>query len=166
MMTQSNEAFVRALLKSLKGERGHIPIANALSDIGWELAGKHIEGIPYSIYQLLKHMIYWQDFLLLGLQGEQPKLPTHVKESWPDESNAENQEEWQKVIEHFLQGLEQACTITQTMKLDEPLEKYPDVTRAEHLRNIASHNSYHLGEIVVMRRLLGSWPPPSGGYPA
>jgi uncharacterized damage-inducible protein DinB len=31
------------------------------------------------------------------------------------------------------------------------------------LRAMASHNSYHAGQVVVLRQLLGSWPPPSGG---
>ncbi|MDM5189582.1 DinB family protein [Bacillus sp. DX4.1] len=160
-----NESFARTLVKSLRGERGHIPIKNAIEDIDWELSGKQIENIPYSIYQLLKHMIYWQDFLLLGLQGEKPQLPTDVKESWPVEHMAKSQEEWEEVIEQFLSGVDTACTIAQTTKLDEDLAQYPDVTRADTLRNIASHNSYHLGEIVLLRRLLEAWPPPSGGYP-
>ncbi|MGG3196403.1 hypothetical protein ABEP92_22145 [Priestia aryabhattai] len=40
------------------------------------------------------------------------------------------------------------------------------IERRGLLRNIASHNSYHLGEIVIMRRLNGAWPPPTGGFPA
>ena len=31
------------------------------------------------------------------------------------------------------------------------------------LHTIASHNSYHLGQIVLVRQLLGAWPPPGGG---
>lgn len=31
------------------------------------------------------------------------------------------------------------------------------------LINLISHDSYHLGQIVLLRRLLGAWPPPSGG---
>jgi uncharacterized damage-inducible protein DinB len=29
---------------------------------------------------------------------------------------------------------------------------------------IASHNSYHAGQVVFLRRMLGTWPPPSGGF--
>lgn len=68
-MDQSNKAFSQALVKSLRGERGHLPIKNALSDIDMALAGKRKEELPYSIYQLVKHMTYWQDFLLLSAQG-------------------------------------------------------------------------------------------------
>lgn len=37
-MEQSNKAFSEALVKSLRGERGHLPIKNALSDIDVALA--------------------------------------------------------------------------------------------------------------------------------
>jgi hypothetical protein len=33
----------------------------------------------------------------------------------------------------------------------------------EQIVGIATHNTYHLGRIVLLRQLFGSWPPPSGG---
>lgn len=33
----------------------------------------------------------------------------------------------------------------------------------EMLQTIASHNSYHLGQVVILRQRLCAWPPPSGG---
>jgi uncharacterized damage-inducible protein DinB len=164
-MEQSNKAFSEALIKSLRGERGHIPIKNALLDIDMALAGKSREELPYSIYQLVKHMTYWQDFLLLAAQGDNPKLPNDVKESWPEEECPKSEEEWQQLIQYFLLGIEQACTIAQTVQLHKPLENWPSETPGGVLRNIASHNSYHLGEIVLIRRLFSAWPPPTGGYP-
>lgn len=26
------------------------------------------------------------------------------------------------------------------------------------------HTAYHLGQVVIMRRILGAWPPPGGGF--
>lgn len=94
IIEQSNKAFSETLVKSLRGERGHPPIMNALSDIDVELAGKCRKELPYSIYQLVKHMTYWQDFLLLTAQGKKPALPAHVKESWPEEECPGSEEEW------------------------------------------------------------------------
>ncbi|NEW07483.1 DinB family protein [Paenibacillus sp. SYP-B3998] len=165
-MKESNQAFGQALVKSLIGERGHIPIARALSDITVDVAGKRTDNMPYSIYQLLMHMSYWQDFMLTYLEGGKPVLPTSVMESWPSEEQPEDAEKWQDTVEHFLQGVEKAVQMAQTTQLDEPINNFPGETKAGILRNIASHNSYHLGEIVLLRRLHGAWPPPGGGYPA
>ncbi|QSF47915.1 DinB family protein [Paenibacillus tianjinensis] len=165
-MSESNSAFGEALVKSLIGERGHIPIARALPDITSELAGQRTEGIPYSIYQLLKHMSYWQDFMLTFLEGGKPQAPGNVRESWPVEEAPVDEAEWQDTVRHLLQGVEKAVAFARTVQLDEPLLGFPGETKGGILRNIASHNSYHLGEIVILRRLHGAWPPPGGGYPA
>ena len=37
------------------------------------------------------------------------------------------------------------------------------MTVREQLESFAAHNAYHLGRVVLLRQLLGSWPPPSGG---
>lgn len=162
---ETNQAFVEVLVKSLVGERGHIPIARALKEVPVELAGKRIEGVPYSIFQLLSHMSYWQNFLLTYLDGHKPQMPSSVDESWPQEATPENIEEWLKLIEQFLRGIDRSIEYARSVQLDDTLEHFPTETNAGILRNIASHNSYHLGEIVVLRRLFGSWPPPGGGYP-
>ncbi|MEK5546884.1 DinB family protein [Paenibacillus sp. FSL L8-0689] len=158
-MSDANQLFGQALVKSLVGERGHIRVARALPDIDVELAGKKHAEMPYSIYQLLKHMIYWQQFMLEHLEGRKPQLPGNVMESWPEEA-------WQAVINEFLQGVDQAVQIAETAQLDDSLAHFPGETKAGLLRNIASHNSYHLGEIVLLRRIYGAWPPPGGGFPA
>lgn len=163
---ESNQAFGQALVKSLVGERGHIPISRALSDITSELAGKRMEEAPYTIYQLLKHMSYWQNFLLTYIEGGKPQLPSSVAESWPNESVPDSETEWDRVVKQFLEGIDKAVGYASNEQLDEAIEHFPTETKAGILRNIASHNSYHLGEIVLLRRMFGAWPPPGGGYPA
>ncbi|WP_214481281.1 DinB family protein [Bacillus sp. SM2101] len=165
-MSTVNEEFSKTLIQSLKGERGHIPINRALSDIDRQLAGESIEGLPYTIYQLLGHMSYWQDFFLEFLQGGNRDLPKNAMDTWPQDKSPSSNEEWIKLVEHFLNGIDKACEITRKIRLVEPLQNWPTETPVSSLRNIASHNTYHLGEIILIRRLLGAWPPPGGGYPA
>ncbi|SFS31541.1 DinB family protein [Marininema halotolerans] len=162
----SDTAISSALVQSLKGERGHLPIHKALPDISWELAGKTLERQPHTIYELLSHMNYWQAFLLRVAQDEKPQLPSHVMESWPSEKNAVSETVWKELIDSFLKGVDQAIDIAKGDQLHQPLAIRPEETRIHTLRNIASHNSYHLGQIVFIRRLFSEWPPPSGGYPA
>ena len=37
------------------------------------------------------------------------------------------------------------------------------MTVREQLESFAAHNAYHLGRVVLLRQLMGIWPPPSGG---
>jgi uncharacterized damage-inducible protein DinB len=34
----------------------------------------------------------------------------------------------------------------------------------DQLINLAGHNAYHFGRIVLLRQLANAWPPPSGGF--
>ncbi|OAX45823.1 DinB family protein [Paenibacillus sp. AD87] len=165
-MSDANQLFGQALVKSLVGERGHIRIARALPDISAELASRKHEHMPYSIYQLVKHMHYWQQFMLEHLEGRKPQLPANVMESWPEDTGPQDEAAWEADIQAFLDGVDRAVTIAETVQLDDSLPYFPSETKAGLLRNIASHNSYHLGEIVLLRRFYGAWPPPGGGFPA
>lgn len=89
-----------------------------------------------------------------------------MSESWPEHPAPSDEEEWKKTIQHFCDGIDEACHLADTLAIEEPLDAWPSETPGGLLRNIASHNSYHLGEIVIMRRLNGAWPPPTGGFPA
>ncbi|MEK3826082.1 DinB family protein [Paenibacillus sp. FSL R7-0272] len=165
-MSDVNQSFGQALVKSLVGERGHIRITKALPDIDVELAGRTHEAMPYTIYQLVKHMHYWQNFMLEHVEGRKPQMPANVSESWPVETGPQDEATWQEDIQAFLGGIDQAVSIAETAQLNDPLLFFPDETKGGLLRNIASHNSYHLGEIVLLRRFYGAWPPPGGGFPA
>jgi len=35
--------------------------------------------------------------------------------------------------------------------------------RADLLRAMGQHVSYHVGQIALLRRMMGAWPPPGGG---
>ncbi|MCF7757859.1 DinB family protein [Paenibacillus xylanexedens] len=165
-MSDANQSFGQALVKSLVGERGHIRIARALPDIDVTLAARTHDAMPYTIYQLVKHMHYWQQFMLEHLEGRKPQLPANVSESWPEEKGPQDEATWKADIQAFLDGVDQAVAIAESAQLDDPLLYFPGETKAGLLRNIASHNSYHLGEIVLLRRFYGAWPPPGGGFPA
>lgn len=58
----------------------------ALEVLNFTLAGEHIENAPYTIFQVLNHMIYWQDFLIDVLKGKNPAAPEHAEGSWPPPS--------------------------------------------------------------------------------
>lgn len=119
--------------------------------------------MPYTIFQIVNHMIYWQDYILEILAGGQPTVPAHAIDSWPGSEVPQTEAEWNQTVERFLQGVDQAIQLVETSDLEEKLPNWHNKPRLEALRVIPSHNSYHLGQVVLLRRMLGSWPPPGGG---
>ena len=63
-------------------------------------------------------------------------------------------------MKQFADGLEKLNERSIEADLFTKQGKY---SRLEIIEIIAQHNSYHLGQIVVIRQMLGTWPPPSGG---
>jgi hypothetical protein len=75
-------------------------------------------------------------------------------------SGAANKAEWTGCVRRFQDGLKE---LERRSRNGDLLVKDGKQSRLEILHAIASHNSYHIGEAVVLRQILGKWPPPSGG---
>jgi hypothetical protein len=63
-------------------------------------------------------------------------------------------------VRHFQAGLKELERRSREADLVARIGKQ---SRLEMLSAIASHNSYYIGQAVVLRQILGKWPPPSGG---
>jgi len=77
------EVLEKTAAQVLAGEGAHVVGENVLEGLDWEVAGTRPEGAPHSIFQLLNHIIYWQAWAVMWLDGEDPPLPKHAAGSWP-----------------------------------------------------------------------------------
>ncbi|MBI4551023.1 MAG: DinB family protein [Candidatus Latescibacteria bacterium] len=152
-----------ALVEALIGRGAHVESVRALEGMDWKLTGRRLRDAPHTIFQILNHIIFWQDFCLRRLRGEQVQVPPRAEVGWPGPESPHHEDEWKATTATFAEGLQDACTIARGPDLDEVLPAWEQTTRYEALRIIASHNSYHIGQIVLLRRMLGAWPPPGGG---
>lgn len=145
---------------ALSGKGSHVATKTLCAGLGWKAAGARPEGVPHSVFQLLNHMSYWQEWVAKWLDGGNPPVPKHAPGGWPGSVGPANAAEWQRAVRGFRNAL---------AKLDrQSREADLLTTRGKHsrlgmLQAIASHDSYHAGQIVVLRQILGAWPPPSGG---
>lgn len=121
----------------------------------------------HPIYAEVWHMAYWQQVSLDWIEGKPVPVPLHASEGFP--SNVD--EPWDLVCDRFLTGTEKAAAIANDVGRLEvvvacPNVDEPDRTMTVHdqLVSLAAHNAYHLGRVVLLRQLLGIWPPPAGGY--
>ena len=151
------------ILNVLQGRGAHASVSNIFEALDWTLAGQSPAGSPYTIWQILNHLIYWQDYTLRLLAGEAPVVPEHAADSWPGEAFPASEASWNTAVESFLAGLRTAEEAVENSDLESATSTRPEQSRAETLGMLLGHNSYHLGQVVLLRRMLGSWPPPSGG---
>ena len=155
--------FARTLGHALRGEGAHVEVSAALDGMDWRIAGRRVPGAPHTVFQLLNHMIYWQDMFLQRLTGAHAPSPAHAAIGWPGADAPANEAEWLTAVARFNSGLVSVQSLVSVATLDEPLPNWNHRTCGEAIAVTASHNSYHLGQVVLLRRILGAWPPPTGG---
>jgi uncharacterized damage-inducible protein DinB len=160
----------QALTELFHGKGSHADPIACIEDISAEIAARQVAGFPHSIGQLVFHMNYWMDYELHRIRGEKPKYPEHNAESFPPASHLDAKQ-WDKVRKKFSELLADYTALAQSPRaeLDRQIESVHqgDKNLASTLEAIlwqmVAHNSHHIGQIAMIRRMLGVWPPKAGG---
>ena len=138
-----------------KGE-AHVDVSSELKDFPRKLRGSKPEGAPHTPWQLLEHMRIAQwDILQFSLDAKHvsPKWPEGY---WPETEGPPNDKAWDKSVKDFLADLDKVCKLVRDPKRD-LFAKIPHGTGQTLLREallVADHNAYHLGQIVMVRKIL------------
>jgi uncharacterized damage-inducible protein DinB len=143
------------------------PPSHVLEAIDDDLAHRRVPAAPHSIYEEVWHLAFWMELSLDWIAGRLTPYPEHAGGGFP----ASAAESWADLKQRFLRGLEKAAEVAgDPAQLDAPitcLSRAVGQDRVmparDQIEGIAAHNAYHLGRIVLLRQLFGSWPPPSGG---
>jgi uncharacterized damage-inducible protein DinB len=161
----------RALTELLRGKGAHVDPFACIEDISAELAARKVVGFPHSIGQLVFHMNYWMSYELRRIRGEQPVYPEHSVESFPPSDTPRDVLEWDRLKRDFVQMLAAFVKLAESARgeLDRQIEsiytgdKNVAGTLEAVLWQMVAHNSYHVGQIAMVRQALGAWPPKGGG---
>src|SRR5450432_1048531 len=161
---------VRALTELLRGTGAHADPIACVEDISAESAGRQVAGFPHSTAQLVFHINYWMEYELRHIRGQRPEYPEHSAESFPA-SPSVDVAEWDRLRARMAELLGEFAALAQSSRaeLDRHIETVHEGdtkvagTLEAVLWQMVAHNSYHLGQIVMIRRVMGAWPPRGGG---
>jgi len=159
-MGNDRKILEKTVANALLGKGAHVETKTVFAALDWKLAGVRPEDATHSVYQLLNHMLYWQEWVVKWLSGEKPPIPKHASGSWPGDAAPASRKEWQGAVRRFRNGLE---ALTRRSRQVDLCSKRGTKSPLEMLLLIALHNSYHVGQVVLLRQVMGAWPPPSGG---
>ena len=160
-----------ALLELIHGKGAHADPVACIEDISAEQASQRLAGYPHSIWQIVLHMNYWMNHDLASIAGDQPRYPDHAIESWPPHPEPANESQWQSAQQRFIELLARLETLadSDSSTLERIVEDVGAANTPRHatvrtrLWQIVAHNSYHVGQIALLRRQSGAWPPNRGG---
>jgi uncharacterized damage-inducible protein DinB len=152
------------------GDSAHAPPSHIVENLTEEQAHARVAGAAHSIYAEVWHAAYWQEVMLGRVHGRETPSPDHNSVSFPTEEQV-RAESWEDLAARFLRGVEEAAAIAdgdveklqQVVRCPSPSNPQRRMTIVEQLESFAAHNAYHLGRVVLLRQMLGNWPPPSGG---
>jgi hypothetical protein len=147
------------VVKLLKGRDAHADFEAAIKDFPVELRGKTPKGAEHSAWELLEHLRIAQWDILDFSRNPEYKAREWPREYWPETQAPPNASAWTKSVKAFQKDLQTMCDLVVDEKTD-LFAKIPHGDGQTILREAlvaADHNAYHLGEMVLLRRLLGAW---------
>jgi hypothetical protein len=112
---------------------------------------------PASIWQILQHLLVWQSHQLALLQGTASAEIFDERRSWDAARVPPSEAALQTAVTQFKLQL----TNFQTWASQAKGGAQQILAQALILQDVALHLSFHLGEVVLMRRLQGSYPLPA-----
>lgn len=156
---KQDQVLREQLIKLLQGGQAYQPLKELLKDITVAEAGKTVPELPYTLWQLLEHMRITLSDILDFSQNPDYKYLKWPDEYWTKEKAPESQAVLDAGIKAILNGLETLIALVQDPKQDlyKPFAHGEGQNLLREVLLVAEHNAYHTGEIIVIRRLLGTW---------
>jgi hypothetical protein len=159
MATGSDAALREHVVEVLTGGHAHATFEQAVKDLPVELRGKVPKGGEYSAWQLLEHLRIAQLDILEFSRDAKHESPKWPEGYWPKEKAPADDKAWDKSVRAFKKDLREMCALVEDPKTD-LFAKIPHGDGQTILREAllaADHNAYHIGQLVLVRRLLGAW---------
>jgi hypothetical protein len=155
-----NATLREHLAKLLSWEDAHVTFDAAVANLPAGKRGTAPFGLPYSPWQLVEHLRITQHDILDFCRNPEYEEMSWPKDYWPVTASPPSENSWSANIEEFCRdrsGLE-ALARDQSIDLSTRIPHGSGQTYLRELLLAADHAAYHIGELIVVRRLLGAWP--------
>ncbi len=155
----NNKALRQHLLNLLKGGDAHVGFESAIKNFPANLRGKRPKGAEHSAWGVLEHLRIAQWDILEFSRNPGHRSPEFPGGYWPSTQSPASEKAWDQSVQGFRKDLEALCELVANESTD-LLAVIPHGDGQSVLREAllaADHNAYHLGELVLLRRILGTW---------
>jgi DinB superfamily len=147
------------LVDLITGSNAHADFEAAIKDFPAELRGKTPKGAEHSAWQILEHLRIAQWDILEFSRDPKHESPKWPEGYWPATAAPPDDKAWDKSVRSFWHDQKAMCDLIGDSATDLYV-KIPHGTDQTVLREallVADHNAYHVGQLVLVRRLLGAW---------
>ena len=116
--------------------------------------------LPYTAWQIVEHLRIAQWDILEFSRDADHISPDFPSGYWPDTASPSDEEAWDRSVAAFRQDLREMEDLVRDPAVDlfAPIPHGNGQTVLREAMLVADHNAYHLGQLVLIRRLLKAWP--------
>ena len=156
--TTEEDVLRKTLLESLDGRNAHLTFKSTVKDFPPEYYNEKVDGIEYSCWGLIEHMRIAQSDILDFINNPEYKEREWPASYWP--TKAADKESWGKSIQQFLadENKIREYLTNDTVNLFDPIPHAPQYNIYREILILLNHNSYHTGQLLMLRKALGLWP--------
>ncbi len=145
-------ALRQQLLAAMDGTHAHISFEEALENFPKHLRAAKVGGSPHTAWQLLEHMRIAQWDILEFSRDPKHKSPKWPDAYWPKETAPADDKAWDKSIESFERDHAAMRNLVEHGDLFSKIPGGDGQTLLREALLIANHNSYHLGQLMLLRK--------------
>jgi hypothetical protein len=154
-----DESLRKHLVELLTGASAHIDFEGAIASLPEKLRGARHPSVPHTPWRLVEHMRIAQWDILQFSTDPNHVSPEWPQGYWPEGDAPPDSGAWDRTVESFRADLKTMVALIENPATDLhariPHDEVQTILREALL--IADHNAYHLGQLIVVRRLLGAW---------
>jgi hypothetical protein len=159
--TDEHAPLRQQLIDLLRGGQAHATFDDAVKDLPANLRGVVPPKLPYSAWQLLEHLrISQRDILNFSAPPTGGYHPMRwPQDYWPLSPEPPTADAWDRSIQVIHADLRTFIALIENPQSDlfKPFRWGDGQNLLREALLIADHNAYHIGELIVLRRLLGAW---------
>lgn len=155
----SDGALREHLRKLLAWGEAHVDFDRAVAGLAPELRGVRPDGLPYSPWELLEHLRITQEDILDFSRNPEYRELSWPEDYWPATPTPPDDAAWDRSVAAYRADREalQAIAADPATDLFAPIPHGQGQTYLREILLAADHAAYHVGQLVLVRRLLGAW---------
>lgn len=149
----------KELDRLLSGKGAHADFDSAVAHMPAKLQGVRPDGSAHSAWEILEHIRIAQWDMLEFSRDPKHESPEWPKDYWPKSPAPPSGEAWEKSVKACKHNLAEMRELVADAKSDlfKPFAHGDGQTLLREAMQMADHNAYHVGELILLRRVLGAW---------
>ncbi len=158
-MIDNDRSLREHLAKLLDGRQAHVGMDSAIDKLSRDDLSRKPEGAPWTLWELFEHIRIAQCDIVEFSKSAEHQSPEYPKGYWPDDDAPQKADAWEQSVASFRHDL----ATMKAMVLDPEVDLHAKITHGDGqtiLREamlVADHNAYHLGQMVLMMKMLERW---------